>query len=117
MTGAPVVVFAALTMLSCSSTTPRTGPAIAISIRTEVTPVPLDPHDPSKRSVGGFVYAGGIELRGAAAAGAIFELSDLRIVSGDRLIAVSDHGTFFEARLLFDETGRLAGVADTRITT
>ena len=119
-----VLAFAALTALSCGSTTPRSAPAIPASIRIEVTPVSLDSTDPGKRSVGSFVYAGGIELR-AATAGVSFELSDLRIVSGDHLVAVSDAGDhlvavsdagkFFEARLLFNETGRLSGLADARL--
>jgi hypothetical protein len=43
-------------------------------------------------------------------------LSDLRIVSGDRLVAVSDGGYFFDARLLLDETARLTGLTDVRVT-
>jgi hypothetical protein len=108
------VGFAALTVLCCGSEIQRTGPPAWESIRVEVTPVPLDPHDPSKRSIGSFAYAGGIEIRDTGSP-AIFELSDLRIVSGDRLIAVSDHGSFLEARLLFDETARLSGLADVRV--
>ena len=108
------VGLAALTVLCCGSAIPRTAPAAWESVRVEVTPVPLDPHDPSKRSIGSFAYAGGIEIRDTGSP-TIFELSDLRIVSGDRLIAVSDRGNFFEARLLFDETGRLSGLADARV--
>jgi hypothetical protein len=114
MRDAAFIGLAALTVLSCGSATPRTARATAVSIRVEVMPVPLDPHDPSKRSIGSFAYAGGIEIRSAGST-TIFELSDLRIVSGDRLVAVSDNGNFFEARLLFDETERLSGLVDARV--
>ena len=77
--------------------------------------MPLDPHDPSVRNIGAFAYAGGIEIKAAGSTG-IHELSDLRIVSGDRLVAVSDSGYFFEARLLFDETAQLSGLTDARLT-
>jgi hypothetical protein len=45
----------------------------------------------------------------------IHELSDVRILSGDRIVAVTDRGHFVEARLLFDEAGRLSGLADARL--
>ena len=76
--------------------------------------MPLDPHDASVRSIGLFAYAGGIEIRSADVTG-IHELSDLRIVSGDRLVAVSDRGHLFEARLLLDETAELVGLSDARL--
>ena len=76
--------------------------------------MPLDPRDASVRSIGSFAYAGGIEISGADSTG-IHELSDLRIVSGDRLVAVSDRGYVFEARLLFDDTAQLIGLADARV--
>jgi len=38
------------------------------------------------------------------------------IDSGDRLVAVSDSGYFFEARLIFDETAQLSGLGDARVT-
>jgi hypothetical protein len=106
---------AALTVLSCCVPAPQSTRLTAVSLPLEVTPVPLDPHDTSVRSIGAFTYAGGIEIKGADSTG-IHELSDVRIVSGDRLIAVSDGGYFFEARLLFDETARLSGLADARVT-
>ena len=114
MRDAAFISFAALTVSCCGSAMPRTAPAAWETVRVDVTPVPLDPHDPGTGNIGSFVYAGGIEIRGAGSP-AFFELSDLRIVSGDRLIAVSDHGNFFEARLLFDETDRLSGLADARV--
>ena len=115
MRAAAFLALAALTALSCGPALPRTARATAVPISVEVTPVPLNAHDPSQRRIGSFVYAGGIEIRSPGST-TIFELSDLRIVSGDQLVAVSDRGTLFEARLLFDETERLSGLADARVT-
>ena len=106
------IAVATLTVLSCGCT-PPTAPETAAAIRVEAIPVPLHPDDPAKRTIGSFAYAGGIEIKSAGSP-TIFELSDLAVVSGDRLVAVSDHGRFFEARLLFDETERLSGLADAR---
>ena len=36
-------------------------------------------------------------------------------MSGDRLVAISDQGRFFEARIRFDEMNRLAGLTDARM--
>ena len=114
------VVVAVLTMLSCDSAAPRTtplqvrGPA-GEAVPIQVTQVPLDPQDPGRSRLGSFVYAGGIEFR-VADGSVSLELSDLRIVSGDHMIAISDQGRFFEARLLFDQAGHLSGLADLRVT-
>jgi hypothetical protein len=113
--GVALMGLAALTMLSCRSPVPQSARVAAVLVPVEVTPVTLDLHDPSVRSIGAFVYAGGIEIKSAESTG-VHELSDLRIVSGDHLVAVSDGGHFFEARLLFDKTARLSGLADARLT-
>jgi hypothetical protein len=105
---------AALTV-SCGFSAPQSARLTAVSVPVEVSPVPLDPHDLSVRSIGAFAYAGGIEIEGADSTG-VHELSDLRIVSNDRLVAISDSGYFFEARLLFDEAAQLSGLADARVT-
>jgi hypothetical protein len=112
---AALIGLAALTVLSCGSPALHSARLTAVPVPVEASSVPLDPHDPSVRSIGSFAYAGGIEIKGSDSTGA-HELSDLRIVSGDRLVAVSDAGYFFEARLLFDETAQLSGLADARVT-
>jgi hypothetical protein len=114
MKEAALIGLAALTVLSCGSLAPASARLSAVSVPVEVSAVPLDPHDPSVRSVGAFAYAGGIEIKGADSR--VHELSDLRIVSGDRLVAVTDRGYFFEARLLFDANAQLSGLADARVT-
>ena len=90
---AALVALAALSVLSACGSAPQRARLVAVSVPVEVSPVPLDPSDPSVRRIGSFTYAGGIEIKGADSTGA-HELSDLRIVSGDRLVAVSDAGTF-----------------------
>jgi hypothetical protein len=111
---AALIGLAALTALSCGPRMAQRARAAAVSVPIEVTPVPLDPQDPGVRSIESFAYAGGFEI-GTADSTGIHELSDLRIVSGDRLVAVSDRGHVFEARLLFDETAQLSGLSDARL--
>jgi hypothetical protein len=115
MKGVVFIGLAALTMPSCGSPAPQGARLTGVSVPIQVSPVSLDPRDPSVRSIGAFAYAGGIEIKSADSPG-VHELSDMRIVSGDRLLAVSDGGYFLEARLLFDETGWLSGLTDARVT-
>ena len=107
-------ILTALLMASCRSPTLQSDRPTADSVRVEVTPVPLDSQDASVRRIGSFTYAGGIEIH-AAGSSEIHELSDLRIVADDHLIAVSDRASFFEARLLFDDAARLSGLTDPRV--
>jgi hypothetical protein len=92
-----------------SPATPRPGP-----IAIEAVAVPLNPDDPSQRAAGRFTYAGGVELRSAGRFGG---LSDLEVIDGRRLLAVTDEGDLLEARLVLDAVGRLSGVADGRVET
>jgi hypothetical protein len=114
VTHAALIGLAALTVLSCGSLAPQSARLSAAAVPVEVSPVPLDPHDPSVRSIGAFVYAGGLEIKGPDSPG-VHELSDVRIASGDRLVAVSDAGYLFEARLLFDDTTQLSGLAEAHV--
>ncbi len=41
-------------------------------------------------------------------------ISGIEVLDGGRLLAVSDNGDWFEARLVLDETGALTGVSDMR---
>jgi hypothetical protein len=100
---------------SCATRMPQTPRTGSGSVAIEAMPVRLHPHDPSVLRLGSFEYAGGVEIRSPRATG-LRELSDLRIVDGDQLVAVSDRGAFVEARLLFDDNDRLAGLADARVS-
>jgi hypothetical protein len=105
---------ALLTALCCSPVEPPAIPAAtASSLDLDITPVRLDPGNPGARAVGSFAYAGGLEIRDPSST--IRELSDLRIIAGNGLLAVSDHGYFFEAQLLLDGAGQLTGLAGARV--
>jgi hypothetical protein len=112
--GRGLLVVAALTLLSCASAPPRSATANADAVHLMVEPVPLDPQDPTRTRIGSFVYAGGLEISSAGFP-PVLELSDLRVVDRDRLVAVSDRGYLFEARLLFDAAQGLSGLADARV--
>ena len=61
------------------------------------------------------MYAGGLTLT-SRHNDQLHGLSDIEVNGGDRLTAVSDLGTLFTARLVFDPAGRLVSVADASIS-
>jgi hypothetical protein len=79
----------------------------------EVRPVPLDPQDPSRESVGALRYRGGLWLRSEDHR--FGGLSDVRVTEGGRLVAISDCGYGFTARLRYDEAGSLVGLEEDRL--
>jgi hypothetical protein len=83
-------------------------------IRVEARPVPLDVTRPGRARIGRFVWAGGVELT-SPDTDRLHGLSDLKLWPDGRLLAVSDEGDRFEARLTLDAHGRLAGVTDARL--
>jgi hypothetical protein len=87
------------------------GPAIRVHAR----PVPLDTSDLARTKVGRFTYAGGLALTSPDTS-RLHGLSDLKVWPDGRLLSVSDEGDLFEARLVLDGAGRLAGVAHGRLT-
>jgi hypothetical protein len=100
-------LFVVWACLGCSHARTLTEPSIAV----QGAPVPLDASDPAVREVGELAYRGGLAL--AARDPRWGGLSGL-VVSDDgaRLTAVSDRGTWFTARLGYDERGWLSGVSD-----
>jgi len=84
----------------------------AIGVRA--TPVPLDPGDRTKDRAGDFVYAGGLDLT-SPDTDRLHGLSDLKIDANGWLTAVGDQGDLFRARLVLDQDGRLADLADARL--
>ncbi len=88
-----------------------TSGATAKPIEIETRPVPLNSGDPAMSVVGALTYRGGVEITsGDPDFGG---LSALGISSdGRRLVALSDRGFRFSARILYDERGYLSGLAD-----
>ena len=83
-------------------------------VEVEVEPVPLDPSDPTRSSVGSLLYRGGLSIRSADPR--FGGLSDLRVSpDGARLLAVSDCGRGLSATLTYGPDGRLAGLAEARL--
>ena len=85
--------------------------ANAKPIEIEARPVPLNADDPAAGVVGALAYRGGLELtsRDPDFGG----LSALGISSdGRRLVALTDRGFRFSARILYDERGYLSGLAE-----
>jgi hypothetical protein len=85
---------------------PRLGPVAVDSVA-----VPLNPKDPSATTIGGFHYAGGVQLI-SRQTNQLHEMSDLVVTGDGTLIAVSDEGLFLEARIVLDEKGRLVSMTD-----
>jgi len=111
-------LIAALAVLTGCMTAPVTmvpepqtgGPAVALVS----TPVALDASDPSRTSVDGFSYAGGIAISDPAT-NRVHGLSDIRVTPDGRMLAISDLGDRFEGRLQFDADHRLVGVTDGKV--
>lgn len=94
----------------------KAGPEIGLV----TTPVPLSAANPppanlASGAVGRFVYAGGIAIS-SPDTDRLHGLSDLRFAPDGALVAVSDDGDLFEARLKLDETGRLVGLTDGKLS-
>jgi hypothetical protein len=107
---AAAVGVALLATLSALADIPRGSSALAL----EVSPVPLDPTDPSRMAVGPLQYRGGLWLQGSDPR--FGGLSDLRVsADGGQLTAISDCGHGFEARLTYGDDGHLTGVVDARL--
>ncbi len=93
----------------------------ATPIVVTAEPVPLDPGDPARTRVGRLDFLGGIAL--SSADGRFGGWSDLWIdPAGERLVAISDRGSFLDARLrsdargapLFIDEARIGSLIDTR---
>jgi hypothetical protein len=82
--------------------------------RVVTTPVPLSSANPPPVSIGRFVYAGGIAISSPDTQ-RLHGLSDLKFGPDGGLVAISDDGDLFEARLKLDETGRLVGLTDGKL--
>jgi len=96
-------------------TTPRSPVSFSgQSVIIDAIPVPLNPEKPSEVAIGDFVYAGGVVLT-SKQTGQLHGLSDIEVTGGNKLTAVGDFGILLEARLVFDASEKLIGVADASI--
>lgn len=77
----------------------------AIGVETEAVELGVE-------TVGLLRFRGGVSISSADVA--FGGLSDLEILDDNRIIAISDNGDWFEARLVLDDAGTLVGVSDVR---
>lgn len=111
-------LLAAVLLAGCLQVPPRLPPAPVphgAAIAVDAEPVPLDPRDPARDRIGNFAYAGGVVITSAQTA-RLHGLSDLKVTADGRLLAVGDQSDLLEARIVLDAAGRLAGLADARLS-
>jgi len=89
----------------------KAGPEIGLT----TVPAPLSSATPPPTAIGRFVYAGGIAISSSDTQ-RLHGLSDLKFGPDGGLVAVSDDGDLFEARLKLDEAGRLVGLTDGKLS-
>lgn len=88
----------------------KAGPEISLT----TAPVPLDPSNPAKTTVDGFTYAGGLVITSTATT-RLHGLSDLAVGANGQMMAITDDGDLFEARLQLDANGQLVGLTDGKL--
>ena len=108
LSSAPVMLNRALLLLLAAAATARPGLVAADAVAVRATLVPLNPQDPRQRTIGRLEYRGGLQL--VADDPRFGGLSSIRVLpGGDRLVAVTDEGSWLSARLV-QRDGRLEGV-------
>lgn len=92
------------------------GGARAGSIEVKAVPVPLQADDPKIDRVGKLLFRGGVELTSPNDHFGGFSALGLS-PDGKRMVALSDEGARFDARLVYGADGRLTGVAQPEMFT
>jgi hypothetical protein len=116
-----VLGLATMALGQCAKTPPQPAvlPVAPVKVGPEIglvtAPVPLSSANPPPTSLGRFVYAGGIAISSPDTQ-RLHGLSDLKFGPDGGLVSVSDDGDLFEARLKLDETGRLVGLTDGKLS-
>lgn len=104
----------ALAGLAACAPSPVSLPAAPVaagsSISVQTVSVPLNPEAPGQTAIGGFAYAGGVQLSSTETS-RFHGLSDLSVSADGKITAISDEGDLIEGRLVF-EGGQLSGLAD-----
>ncbi|WP_304218430.1 esterase-like activity of phytase family protein [Phenylobacterium aquaticum] len=111
-------LFAVLALCACSPppvALPKGPMSAGPGITVVAQPVPLNPSAPQQDRLGDFTYAGGLALTSGDTA-RLHGLSDLKVLADNRIVSESDEGDLLEARLVLDAKGRLAGIADARMS-
>jgi hypothetical protein len=89
------------------------GPASAGGVPVVSSPVPLDPTDPSRRTVGLLEYRGGLQLTSQDPR--FGGISSIRLLpGGERVVAITDEGSWLSARLVLRD-GSLVGLGDVEL--
>lgn len=83
--------------------------AMGAAIQVDAEAVPLDPADPARDRIGGFVYAGGVALTSRQTS-RLHGLSDIKAWPDGRVLMVGDQSDLLEARVALDAAGRLVGL-------
>jgi hypothetical protein len=91
------------------SALPAAPVAVGTSIAVQAVSVPLNPEVAAQTAIGGFEYAGGLQLSSSETS-RFHGLSDLVVDARGRLTAISDEGDVIEGQLVF-ENDRLAGLS------
>lgn len=83
-------------------------------VEIDARPVLLDPGAPGRTKIGTLTFRGGLALRSSHRRFGGFSSLDIS-ADGTRLLALSDRGYWFAARVRYRPKGRLAGVSDARM--
>jgi hypothetical protein len=116
-----VLGLASLALGQCAKTSPQPAvlPVAPVKVGPEIglvaTPVPLSSANPAPVALGRFVYAGGVAISSPDTT-RLHGLSDLKFGPDGALVSVTDDGDLFEARLKLDETGRLVGLTEGKLS-
>ena len=108
----PMLVLAAILAATPSASAEDKGRAGPIELST--SPVALNPNDPTQDRVGRLIWRGGLEV---SSRNKHFGGWSGLLVSADgaELLAVSDKGRWFAARLQYDDAGNLIGLDQARM--
>lgn len=118
MTRRVSVLAAAVAFAACAPAAPDEASAPEAppdTIALQVAPLPLSLADPSLDTIGAFRYAGGLAISSDSTAD-LHGLSAIVVGDEGRLTSVGDLGVLFRARIVLDESGRLVGLDDGRLS-
>ena len=117
--GAIGFAFSLLALAACASPPPALPPTpqpAGPEIQIVTTPVPLNPAKPEQTTLNGFTYMGGVAITDPVT-NRVHGLSDLKVTPDGRIVAISDFGDLFEARLQFGADTRLSGLTEGKLWT